>query len=85
LISNRDVQGKWKEVIGETSKLSQVLAVYDITGDIDLVCIYYFKDRNELDEFLKNQLQLPHVERVLTNMVLNVCKDERRTILPSIP
>ncbi len=85
LISIRYVQGKWKEVIGEISKLSQVRAVYDITGEMDLVCICYFKDRNELDVFLKNQLQLPYVERVLTNIVLNVYKDERRTILPSVP
>jgi Lrp/AsnC family transcriptional regulator for asnA, asnC and gidA len=84
LISIRYVQGKWKEVIGEISKLSQVRAVYDITGDMDLVCVCYFKHRNELDEFLKTQLQLAYVERVLTNIVLNVYKDERRTILPGV-
>lgn len=80
LISLRYTQGKWREVIGEISKLPQVRAVYDVTGEMDLICVCYFKDRKELDEFLKNQLQLPFVERVLTNVVLNVYKDERRTI-----
>jgi len=62
----------------------RVRAICDVTGEMDLVCICYFKDRNELDEFLKNQLQLPCVERVLTNIVLNVYKDERRTLLPAV-
>ncbi len=82
LISLRFAQGKWKEVIEEISKLPQVRAVYDVTGEMDLICICYFTGRKELDEFLKYQLQLPHVERVLTHIVLNVYKDERRTIFP---
>ncbi|NTV37861.1 MAG: Lrp/AsnC family transcriptional regulator, partial [Anaerolineales bacterium] len=61
---------------------TQIRAIYDITGDMDFVCVCYFKNAEELDRFIKNQLQLPFVERVLTNIVLNVYKDERRSIPP---
>jgi len=82
LISLRTQQGKWKEVTKEISKYPQIRAIYDITGDMDFVCVCYFKNAEELDRFIKNQLQLPFVERVLTNIVLNVYKDERRSIPP---
>ena len=82
LISLRTQQGKWKEVTKEISKYPQIRAIYDITGDMDFVCVCYFKSAEELDRFIKNQLQLPFVERVLTNIVLNVYKDERRSIPP---
>ena len=70
------------EVTKGIAKYSQVRAIYDITGDMDFVCVCYFKNQEELDKFLKNQLQLPFIERVLTNVVLNTYKDERRSILP---
>jgi DNA-binding Lrp family transcriptional regulator len=82
LISLRTQQGKWKEVTREISKYPQIRAIYDITGDMDFVCVCYFRNAEELDRFIKNQLQLPFVERVLTNIVLNVYKDERRSIPP---
>lgn len=82
LISLRIQQGKWKEVTKGIAKYPQVRAIYDITGDMDFVCVCYFKCREELDKFLKNQLQLPFIERVLTNVVLNTYKDERRSIPP---
>jgi DNA-binding Lrp family transcriptional regulator len=81
-ISLRIQQGKWKEVTKGIAKYPQVRAIYDITGDMDFVCVCYFKNQEELDKFLKNQLQLPFIERVLTNVVLNTYKDERRSILP---
>jgi Lrp/AsnC family transcriptional regulator for asnA, asnC and gidA len=80
LISLRTAQGKWKEVVDGISKYPQVRAIFDVTGDIDFVCVCYFRGSKELDAFLKNQLQLPYIERVQTSIVLNVYKDERRTL-----
>jgi len=82
LISLRTTQGKWRELSAEVAKYPQVRAIYDITGDFDFVCVCYFSDQECLDRFLKNQLQSPFIERVLTNVVLNVYKDDRRSILP---
>jgi len=82
LISLRTQQGKWREVTKEIGKYPQVRAIYDITGDMDYVCVCYFKNQEDFDKFIKNQLQFPFIERVLTNVVLNIYKDERRSIPP---
>lgn len=79
LIALRINQGKLLEVQNEISKFPQVTAIYDITGDWDSILVSYFKDRKDLDGFLKNQLSLPYVQRVITHIVLNVVKDDRRT------
>lgn len=79
LIALRINQGKLLEVQNEISKFPQVTAIYDITGDWDSILVSYFKDRKDLDDFLKNQLSLPYVQRIMTYIVLNVVKDNRRT------
>jgi hypothetical protein len=40
-----------------------------------------FKERKELDNFLKTELTVPHIERIVTDVVLNVIKDEKRPLL----
>ena len=82
LIALRIDQSKLMEVQEKISKYPEVRAIYDITGDWDSILVCYFKDRKDLDTFLKNQLALPHVERVITHIVLNVVKDDKRTPVP---
>ncbi len=82
IIALRIDQGKLGIVLKEIKKFPQVRAIFDITGDWDSILIGYFKDRNEMDSFLKKQLSLPHVERVITHVVLNVVKDVRGTPIP---
>ena len=79
IIALRINQGKLLQVQKEISKFTQVRAIYDITGDWDSILVSYFKDHRDLDDFLKNQLSLPYVQRVITHIVLNVVKDDRRT------
>lgn len=60
----------------EIAKTTNVVAVYDITGDYDAVAIAKFKDRASLNAFIKNLLSLPHLKRTLTNIALNVVKED---------
>jgi DNA-binding Lrp family transcriptional regulator len=55
-----------------------VAAVYDVTGDWDSFVIGYFKDREDLNRFIKKLLGIPFVDRTMTHIVLNVVKEERR-------
>jgi len=71
------------DVGGEISRLSRVRATCDVTGEMDLVCICHFRDKKELDEFQKDQPQGACVERAQTNSILNVLRDERRTLIPA--
>lgn len=64
------------EVENEIAQASSVVAVYDITGDYDAAIITKFKDRMGLNDFVKNLLTNPHIKRTVTNIALNVIKED---------
>lgn len=64
------------DVETEIAKMNNVVSVYDITGDFDIAVIARFKDRDSLNQFIKSLLSLPYVERTVTNVVLNVVKED---------
>lgn len=66
------------EVENEIAKIDNTIAVYDITGDFDIAVIARFRDRFELNSFVKRVLSMPHVKRTVTNVVLNVVKEDFR-------
>jgi len=74
-------RGKLIEVQEKISKDRHVRAVYDITGEWDSVLIANFKDRRDLNGFIKGVLSMEYVERTNTQLVLNIVKDEKRAIL----
>ena len=55
-----------------------VIAVYDIVGEYDVAIIAKFRSVEDLDNFLKNLLKNPVVERTYTSIVLNVIKEDPR-------
>ena len=63
----------------EIAKLRHVCAVYDVTGEEDSIVISKFKSREELSNFAKEVLALPHVERTNTHVVLNTTKEDFRS------
>jgi len=81
IIALRINQQKLTEVESKLIQYPQIKAIYDITGDWDCILVCYFKSREELDSFLKDQLAIPYVERVITHIVLNIVKDEKKTII----
>jgi DNA-binding Lrp family transcriptional regulator len=66
------------DVEDEISKMDNVVLVYDITGDFDIAVIARFKDRYGLNSFVKKVLSMPYVKRTVTNVVLNVVKEDFR-------
>ena len=78
IIGLRVNQEKDIEVQEAISKLPQVGAVYEVTGDWDLILICYFKGRKDLTYFLKKELPLSNIERAITQLVLKVVKEEKR-------
>lgn len=65
-------------VESEIAKVDAVCCVYDITGDFDAAVIARFRDRASLNEFIKSLLAIPHIKRTVTNVVLNIVKEEPR-------
>ena len=66
------------DVENEIAKMSNVISVYDITGDFDVAVVARFRDRSGLNAFIKSLLSMPHVKRTVTNIVLNVLKEDFR-------
>lgn len=78
IIGLRISQGRLIEAQRQIAEDPRVSAVYDITGDWDSIVIGYFRDREDLNDFVKGLLSRRHVDRTVTHIVLNVVKEERR-------
>jgi len=73
------VEGKrLVEVEAELASSKDVLAVYDITGEFDVAIIARFKTQKSMNDFIKNILKIPAIIRTVTNVVLNVVKEDPR-------
>ena len=72
--------GKLIEVQEKISKDKHVSGVFDITGDWDSLIIAHFKDRRDLNGFIKGVLSLDNVEKTNTQIVLNIVKNEKRVM-----
>ena len=66
------------EVEKELAHLDEVICIYDITGDFDIAVVARFRSRAMLNNFIKGVLKMPHVIRTVTNLVLNVVKEDFR-------
>ena len=75
MINIRVSKGKLLEVEEKLASNKNVFAVYDITGDFDILAIAKFKNRKTLDQFVKKIQTYPHVERTDTILILNTIKE----------
>jgi len=57
------------------AKEPNVTAVYDVTGEFDVITVARFRSRSELNDFIKRIASLEHVKRTYTMLVLNVVKE----------
>ncbi len=81
IIAVRISKGKLIETQRKIAMDPRVEGVYDVTGDWDSFVIGWFKDREDLNRFVKKLLGLPFVDRTMTHIVLNVVKEERRVLV----
>lgn len=80
IINVKISHGKLLEVQERISKDSHVSGVYDITGEWDSLIIARFKDRRDLNGFIKGVLSMANVEKTNTQLVLNIVKNEKRVL-----
>jgi DNA-binding Lrp family transcriptional regulator len=78
IIALRISRGKLLDIQQKIAEDPRIAAVYDVTGDWDSLIIGYFRDRHDLNDFIKGLLILENVDRSVTHIVLNVIKEERR-------
>ncbi len=66
------------EVEQQIAHSGDAICVYDVTGDFDIAVIARFKDRSMLNSFIKGILKMQHVTRTVTNVTLNIVKEDFR-------
>ena len=77
-IGIRISKGRLREVEERLARDARAYAIYDVTGENDALLIGRFRDRRDLDRFVKHALQDPYLERTNTQVVLNRVKEDRR-------
>ena len=80
IIEIKTNKGKMLDIENEIAQNDNVVAVYDITGDADMMIIAKFKNRELLSEFIKKISAISNVENTLTHLVLNTIKEDNRLI-----
>ena len=78
IIAVRISKGRLLETQKKIATDPHVAAVYDVTGDWDSFIVGRFSGREDLNGFIKGLLAIPHVDRTMTHIVLNVVKEEPR-------
>ena len=81
IINLRITKGKIMELQATIAKHPRVFGVYDVTGEWDSLVLARFKDREEMDSFIKTTLSQKNIERTSTSLVLNTVKEEPRVLL----
>lgn len=75
------IQVEGKHLVEVEEKLAapnEVLSVYDITGEFDVAVIARFKNTESMNAFIKKTLKIPFIRRTVTNVVLNIVKEDLR-------
>lgn len=80
VINLRISRGKLASAEEEISKDPRVFLVYDITGDWDAIVLGRFRDRADLNDFVKWAQTIKNIERTHTQVVLNVVKDDKHVV-----
>ena len=77
----RITKGNIMDVQSSIANHPRVLAVYDITGEWDSLVLARFKNREEMDDFIKTVLSQQNIERTSTSLVLNNVKEEMKVLI----
>jgi len=81
LIEMRISKGKLFHVEKEIAHHPNVFAVYDLTGDFDAVILARFRNRRQMDSFLKKIQTYDFVERTNTRLILNTIKEKQIEVM----
>ena len=81
IINLRIKKGTLIDVQSSIAEHSRVFGVYDVTGEWDSLILARFKNREEMDNFIKTTLSQEYIERTSTSLVLNTVKEEPRVLL----
>lgn len=77
--------GAIEEVASKLAEEPNLIAVYDVTGDYDLILVGKFRSMSELNLFLKRLNKMYSIKRTVTSVVLKVFKEDLVSPLENHP
>ena len=66
----------------ELKKIEDLFAIYNITGDYDILAVGRFLSRNHLDKTIHRIISIPHIQRTSTTIALRTLKEDFRVHIP---
>ncbi len=64
------------EVNDQLQCFPDIIALYNVTGNTDILAIARFKDRRHMNDTLQKILQIRHITRTATHLALQILKEE---------
>ncbi|MCW4024856.1 MAG: Lrp/AsnC family transcriptional regulator [Candidatus Bathyarchaeota archaeon] len=58
------------------ARVDNIIALYEVTGDFDVIAIAKLKDRVSLNLLINDLLVNPYVKRTVTNIAFNMVKED---------
>ena len=74
-------KAKTLEIQEKIAKDPHVFEVYNTIGQWDSVIIARFKNRADLDSFIRKVLSIKGVDKTYTQLVMNIIKNEQRVLM----
>ncbi len=74
-------KAKTLEIQEKIAKDPHVFEVYNTIGQWDSVIIARFKNRADLDSFIRKVLSIKGVDKTYTQLVMNIIKNEQRILI----
>ena len=67
-----------QEVTEELIEARQMVSVYEVTGDHDIIAVGKFTDTDDMNDAIKMLLNNPHIKESNTSVVLNAAKEHEQ-------
>lgn len=80
------IKAKGREIVKierELAKSPRVMQVYDVTGEYDIIVVAKFRDRADMNRFVKWVLSLEGVEKTNTSVVMDIIKEKFMLEIPT--
>ncbi len=73
------IKARGKDIVRieeEIAENPRVMQVYDVTGEYDIIVVAKFRDRADMNRFVKWLLSLEGVEKTNTSVVMDIVKEK---------
>jgi len=70
------------EVSEELEHANQMISVYEVTGDFDIIAIGKYHDTDDMNRQIKDLLIHPAILETNTSIVLNIISEHDRIVVP---